>query len=112
MRVFILLVGLGFTVFSQAQEITGNVAGRIKSFSGEVLVGASIAVYQNSETPVAGVAADEAGKFLLHLAPGRYKLVVSFTGYQSRESELLVIAGKSSNLSLHLKKYPLSWKKL
>lgn len=106
MRVFILLVGLGFTVFSQAQEITGNVAGRIKSFSGEVLVGASIAVYQNSETPVAGVAADEAGKFLLHLAPGRYKLVVSFTGYQSRESELLVIAGKSSNLSFTLEEVP------
>jgi hypothetical protein len=105
-RFFILLVGLGFTVLCHAQEITGNVAGRIKSVSGEALVGASIAAYQNSETPVAGVAADDAGKFSLQLAPGRYKLVVSFTGYQSRESELLVIAGKTTTLSVTLQEVP------
>jgi hypothetical protein len=105
-RFFILLVGLGFTVLCHAQEITGNVAGRIKSVSGEALVGASIAAYQNSETPVAGVAADDAGKFSLQLTPGRYKLVVSFTGYQSRESELLVIAGKTTTLSVTLQEVP------
>lgn len=106
MRVFILLVGLGFTALSHAQEITGNVTGRIKSVSGDVLVGASIAAYQNSETPIAGVAADDAGKFTLQLVPGRYKLVVSFTGYQSRESELLVIAGKQSLMSVALEEVP------
>ncbi|MBX2894104.1 MAG: TonB-dependent receptor [Cyclobacteriaceae bacterium] len=106
MRVFILLVGLVLAVFSYAQEITGTVSGKIKSVSGDALIGASVAAYQNSETPVAGIAANDVGKFSFQLAPGRYKLVISFTGYQSRESELLVIAGKTTNLFLTLEEVP------
>ncbi|MBX2898872.1 MAG: TonB-dependent receptor [Cyclobacteriaceae bacterium] len=106
MRVLFLMVGLGLTLFSYAQEITGNVSGKITSVSGEVLAGANVAAYQNATTPVAGVATNEAGKFSLSLAPGRYKLNVSFTGYQSRESELLVIAGKASNLVITLQEVP------
>ncbi|MBX2916902.1 MAG: TonB-dependent receptor [Cyclobacteriaceae bacterium] len=112
MRVFILLVGLVLAVFSYAQEITGTVSGKIKSVSGDALIGASVAAYQNSETPVAGIAADEVGKFSFQLAPGRYKLVVSFTGYQSRESELLVIAGKTTNLSFTLEEVPTELKEI
>ncbi|MCW5912161.1 MAG: TonB-dependent receptor [Cyclobacteriaceae bacterium] len=106
MRVVVLLVWLGLAVVSHAQELTGKVTGKVQDISGVALAGASIAAFQSSETPITGAAADEAGRFSLQLAPGRYKLVVSFTGFQSRESELLVIAGKSGNLSVILDEVP------
>lgn len=106
MRVVILLIGLGLASAIQAQEITGKIAGKIQDAAGKILSGANVTAYQNAETPVAGIAADDAGKFALQLAPGRYKLIVSFTGFQSRESELLVIAGKTTNLSITLQEVP------
>jgi len=101
-----LLVWLGLAGVTHAQEIIGSVSGKVQDAAGAVLSGASIAVFQNSDTPVTGVASDTGGKFSLQLAPGRYKLVVSFTGHQSRESELLVIAGKSNVLSVTLEEVP------
>lgn len=106
MRVVILLIGLGLASAIQAQEITGKIAGKIQDAAGKMLSGANVTAYQSTESPVAGIAADEAGKFALQLAPGRYKLIVSFTGFQSRESELLVIAGKTTNLSITLQEVP------
>jgi hypothetical protein len=105
-RVIALLVWLGVAGVTHAQEITGKVLGEVQNAWGAPLAGANVAAFQNAESPAAGIATDDAGKYLLTLAPGRYRLVVSFTGYQSRESELLVIAGKSNTLSFILEEVP------
>ncbi|HMR58767.1 MAG TPA: carboxypeptidase-like regulatory domain-containing protein, partial [Cyclobacteriaceae bacterium] len=102
MRAVVLLMWLGLVGVTHAQEVTGNVMGKIQNAWGAPLTGANVSVFQNSETPVAGVASDETGKYMLTLAPGRYRFVISFTGYQSRESELLVIAGKHTSLNVTL----------
>jgi hypothetical protein len=101
-RAVVLLMWLGLVGVTHAQEVTGNVMGKIQNAWGAPLTGANVSVFQNSETPVAGVASDETGKYMLTLAPGRYRFVISFTGYQSRESELLVIAGKHTSLNVTL----------
>lgn len=102
----LLLIALGNSFFLQAQDITQSVAGRIKDASTFAeLPGASISVFEGSDL-VTGVSADPAGQFKLTLAPGRYRIVVSFTGYVTYENELLVIAGKMRALEFLLEESP------
>ena len=45
---------------------------------------------------------DSAGRFSIYVPAQRYDLKISFVGFQSVEQELLVIAGKSANVSIVL----------
>lgn len=73
------------------QSVKGEVRGLITR---QPLAGANISLFQD-EKLVTGSVADESGNFrIASVVPGRYKLVISFTGYQSYEDEVLVVAGR------------------
>lgn len=105
---FILFLFLFFLLSANtyAQEITQTISGSVRDVStGSHLPGANVSVFEK-ENLVAGVSSDEQGKFLFALAPGRYRVQISFTGYVSSEQELLVIAGKTSKLDVMLQESP------
>jgi hypothetical protein len=103
---FLFLFVLSCVSQAQAQEITQTVVGKVKeATTHELLPGANVSVFQKGEL-VTGASTDGHGKFSLTLIPGRYRLEVSFTGYQSIEQELLVIAGKSPLLEITLQESP------
>jgi Carboxypeptidase regulatory-like domain len=97
----LLFTILLFTIsFSLKAQILQSVEGRVtdgfsKPLSGATvqLIGSDTVLYQTS---------DSEGKFSLATNPGRYQLIVSFTGFSNSDQELLVIAGKSSQLSIVL----------
>lgn len=103
---FNFILFLLLSINSYAQEITQTTTGSVRDIiSGSYLSGANISVYEK-ENLVVGVSSNEQGKFLLTLAPGRYRVQVSFTGYLSSEQELLVIAGKTLKLDVALQESP------
>lgn len=100
MRSLFLFLVIGTSTF--AQEITQSVKGQVRDrVTGAPVVQASIALFQN-DVLVTGTSTDATGSFVFATAPGRYRLIISFTGYQSEEQELLVIAGKQSNVQIVL----------
>jgi hypothetical protein len=102
----LLLFVLGNTFLLQGQDITQSVTGKVKDISTFTeLAGASISIFAGSEL-ITGASTDSEGQFRLSLPPGRYRLVVSFTGYVSMENELLVIAGKMQALEILLQESP------
>jgi CarboxypepD_reg-like domain len=86
-----------------SQTISQSLHGRIKeSISQQPLAQANISVFRASEL-IKGTVSDSLGYFLIKdVEPGRYKLIVSFTGFVSQESELLVISGKAQPLEVFL----------
>lgn len=103
---FNFILFLLLSINSYAQEITQTTTGSVRDIiTGSYLPGANISVYEK-ENLVVGVSSNEQGKFLLTLAPGRYRVQVSFTGYLSSEQELLVIAGKTLKLDVALQESP------
>ncbi len=107
MKVTIIIFVLScFIISSQAQELTQTVAGRVKDATiNSSLPGANVSIFEKDKL-ISGVSTDEQGKFSLSIIPGRYRVEVSFTGYQSTEQELLVIAGKSTTLEFVLHESP------
>jgi hypothetical protein len=95
-----------FYISAQAQDITQTVTGRVKDATiNSSLPGANVSIFEKDKL-IKGASTDEQGKFFLSIIPGRYRVEVSFTGYQSTEQELLVIAGKSSVLEFALHESP------
>ena len=106
-RFFLLLFVLSFVFQAKAQEITQTVTGKVKDATiNSSLPGANVSIFEKDKL-ITGASTDEQGKFSLSIIPGRYRVEVSFTGYQSTEQELLVIAGKSSTLEFALHESPL-----
>jgi hypothetical protein len=95
-----------FYISAHAQDITQTVTGRVKDATiNSSLPGANVSIFEKDKL-IKGASTDEQGKFFLSIIPGRYRVEVSFTGYQSTEQELLVIAGKSSVLEFALHESP------
>jgi hypothetical protein len=91
-----LVVSLG-----QAQNIAQTVKGTITDqVTGSPLVKASLKFNNGSVEQVTQT--DESGKFYIDLALGRYKTIVSYTGYAPVEQELLVIAGRQAIVTIQL----------
>ncbi len=106
MKQYFFLTLFFLSYVSQAQEITQTVTGKIKeATTHDLLPGANVSVFQKDNL-VTGASTDTQGRFTLTLIPGRYRMEVSFTGYQSIEQELLVIAGKSPLLEITLQEVP------
>jgi hypothetical protein len=96
----ILFIALSHYTF--AQQITKTVKGKVVDrISSQGLSGASIKL--TSENFEQGTYANDAGEFEIQNVPtGRYKVVVSYTGYTSFDEELLVIAGHEPSLKVSL----------
>jgi hypothetical protein len=101
-RTAILYTVLACACFSlAAQGITQQVRGKITDReTGAPLSNASVAATNASDSNFTQT--DEEGKFRFTLPIGRYKLSVSFTGFQQVNQELLVISGRESVVSLQL----------
>lgn len=100
-NLFFLLIFISYSL--SAQDVQQRVTGKVKdAVSGQALAQANVSLYQEDKV-VTGGASDAAGAFAIEqVVPGRYKLVVSYAGYESYESELLVISGKKSNIEIAL----------
>ena len=98
------LVFICVSVSLLAQDATQRVTGKVKdALSGQALAQANASLYQDNKL-ISGSASDAAGIFIIeNVAPGRYKFVVSYAGYESYEEELLVISGKKSHLEVALR---------
>lgn len=95
------LVIISLPVFGQ--ELNQSCYGSVKdTWSNKPIALANVSLYKNAEL-LKGSVTDSLGNYLIEaIAPGRYKIVVSFTGYQSFENELLIISGKSLRLDVAL----------
>src|SRR6185437_7842423 len=62
-------------------QVRHTVSGTIRdAASGETLIGASVLLF---EQPRSAVLSNSFGFYSISSTPGRYKLVISFTGYRS-----------------------------
>ncbi len=86
------------------QELGQLVIGKVKEVNSKIPIAqANVSVYQKEEL-ITGAVTDSVGYFqLIDVLPGRYKLVVTYTGYEGFEMELLVISGKKSSLEIRLR---------
>ena len=92
-----LFILIGATSFGQIKQ---SVTGIITDAVAKPLTGANIQLIRADSTFLA--VSETNGKFNLSIAPGRYWIKVTFTGYSNFEDELLVIAGKSSIIKIQL----------
>lgn len=85
---------ISFSVFSQ-QKFTLN--GYIKdSMSGETLIGANLAAKAEGR----GVSSNQYGFYSITFNSGKYNLICSFVGYQSKEFTIDLNANKELNINL------------
>ncbi|WP_242202980.1 TonB-dependent receptor [Aestuariivivens insulae] len=98
MRHFILLLALLIASFSSAQN-TGTIAGKLtdKEFNNEPLAFANVLIKGTTK----GTTSDFDGLYgFENLEPGSYTLVYSFVGYETREINVAVVAGKVSEVNV------------
>lgn len=110
----VIAVGLVFLAFAGlaiAQTQVATLSGSVTDPGGSVIAGARI-----SATPVPpsgqvvnGVSEND-GRFLLKLAPGRYRISISRDSFAPVEQELTLAAGESRDLPVRLGLEPLSSK--
>lgn len=98
-----LIVFLAFTFTAYSQDLSQTISGKIReSLTRTPIAQANISLYRGKEL-MKGEVSDSSGYFFIKdIEPGRYKLVASFTGYSSYESELLVVSGKRQQLEIFL----------
>src|SRR5258708_37232374 len=85
-------------VFSQGDR--GAIAGRVKESSNGVLPGGRVELDQKGRSAVS----DQQGQFLLlNLAPGTYKVQVSYVGFSPFETSVTVVAGQTLQVDPVLK---------
>jgi outer membrane receptor protein involved in Fe transport len=93
-RVFCLIIAclIGSGVFSQEKA---TVHGYVKdSLSGETLIGANITIKSEGK----GVATNQYGFYSISLKKGKYTLICSFVGYQSKEVAVELNDNKELNI--------------
>lgn len=96
--IFLLLVSAGAL---SAQQLTQVVKGKIKDRLSSVnLDGAGVKL--TALTKDYSTTTNESGNFSIPVPVGRYKILVSFTGYELFQDELLVVAGKEAIVNITL----------
>ena len=89
---FLILMGLGFHL--QAQKVT--ISGKVTDENRQPLIGAVVAIPKISQKK----ATDFKGVFNFEVLPGKYTLVVSYTGY--RTQKIVVVAQRYTDLNIQL----------
>jgi hypothetical protein len=103
MKSFLLTALSLLSFFCSGQYINQSLTGSVKdTWTKEPIAQAHLSLFEKREL-VKGTTTDSLGHFFLNdVPPGRYRLLVSFTGYEAHEQELLVISGKSQRLEITL----------
>jgi TonB-dependent receptor len=89
----------GYVLSAAAVDTKGVVAGRVVDSSGAILQGAHVQL-QGKDI---AVPSDSQGEFALtDLAPGAYKLQVSYVGFKPFEKDVTVAAGETQQVEVRL----------
>ena len=81
-------------------ERTGEIFGKIKDETGELLIGANVMLKELG----IGSASDTKGYFSIrNVKPGNYTLEVSFVGYDKYVGKIIIVPGKKVELNIILK---------
>lgn len=97
LAVVLLMPALHPPAFAQSQ--TGAIAGTVADPTGAVLKGAEISV----QSPALTASTNEEGRFYINgLAPGSYKLTITYVGLAPFTSTVTVSAGQTANLHAEL----------
>jgi Carboxypeptidase regulatory-like domain len=74
-------------------QATGSISGRVTDASGAVLQGAQVGLEPNAPPAVS----NQQGEFtILNLAPGSYKVTVSYVGFAPTSKDVAVSAGQTA----------------
>jgi hypothetical protein len=93
-------------IVADAPAKTATLTGTVKTPSGSVVSGATVAV--SGPTPLSAVT-DSSGMFTLTVAPGVYQILVTRNGYASASlHDLAVVAGESQPLTITMSQQDLS----
>jgi hypothetical protein len=96
----LLIVGLLSGPILQDRASTGSIKGSVQDATGAVLAAASVVVIDASSTVVADTKTDPSGTFIVDaLAPGTYQIRCEFPGFEPRERQVVVTAGRRTTLS-------------
>jgi len=104
----LLLTGGGAPVQAQEAEQDAVVRGFVRAASdGQALQGANVVLRDRTGTVQAAAATDAEGFYqIAQLAPGRYRLQVSFVGYKPYRDTLRLTAGERRTVSVSLSVSP------
>src|SRR5580658_609159 len=93
------LIVLLSTIPAHAQATRGAIAGRVTDSSGAVLQGAQIQLQSRDEK----IASNTQGEFLIpDIAPGEYKVEVSYVGFSNLVANVSVRAGETAHIDAKL----------
>jgi TonB-dependent receptor len=94
------LVGLFLlSALAQAQERKGGITGKVTDSGGGILPGAKISV----DPGAVEVVSDAQGEFLVTgLAPGTYKVTISYVGFATSTKSITVAAGQIASADVQL----------
>lgn len=99
---FVSAAALVFASLAFAQQRQGGLQGQIADASGAIIPGARVIVDDGSRSTEA-VATNEQGAYSLNgLAPGRYRVRVSWPGFERFEDKVDVVAGRIETLNVTL----------
>ncbi|MGA9543063.1 MAG: carboxypeptidase regulatory-like domain-containing protein, partial [Candidatus Sulfotelmatobacter sp.] len=95
-----LIFCAGFTNPAMAQSGKGTITGRATDTTGALLPGARVRV----EPGGAAVATNQIGEFtIISLAPGEYKVTVSYVGFLPYTADVKVVADQATRVNVVLK---------
>jgi vitamin B12 transporter len=105
------LVALSVAPCSVAQTQTAKISGIVTDPQGSVIADAQVSAESipAAGSPAHGVSADD-GRFVLTLAPGRYRVTIARDSFAAAEQEITIAAGETRELQVRLALEPLSSK--
>lgn len=99
LRLVAALVFTGYALFAAGIDVKGVIAGRVLDSSGAVLQGAQVQLQPGG----LALASDAQGEFAItDLAPGAYKLQVSYVGFAPFETDVAVTAGEINHVEARM----------
>jgi hypothetical protein len=102
---FILIVGIFFSIPAKAQVTGATLSGTITDPSGSVIAGADVSIKNTGTGIVRSVTTDSAGLFSVpNLDPGTYEVTISSPGFNKAvQSNLTLSVGQQQTLNIALK---------
>src|ERR1700692_540260 len=102
---FILIVGIFFSIPAKAQVTGATLSGTITDPSGSVIAGAEVSIKNTGTGIVRTVTTDSAGLFSVpNLDPGTYEVAISSPGFNKAvQSNLTLSVGQQQTLNIALK---------
>lgn len=104
LRMLTLVTTFALFAIPTALAQTGSVSGLVVDGDDlQPLAGATVQVQNDSGAMVTGAATDVDGRYTLTgIAPGGYRIVVSFVGYSVGESNVQIVAGQTATADFEL----------